>query len=35
MEALGEPVAVVAGDPRNMKITTPDDLARAESLLQG
>ena len=28
-ERLGRPVAVVPGDPRNFKITTADDLARA------
>ena len=26
-------VAVVEGDPGNLKLTTPDDLARAERLL--
>ncbi|MCK9486832.1 MAG: 2-C-methyl-D-erythritol 4-phosphate cytidylyltransferase [Dehalococcoidia bacterium] len=33
VEALGEPVAVVAGDRENIKITTPPDLAVAEALL--
>lgn len=28
-----EPIAVVAGDPRNIKITEPSDLAVAEALL--
>ena len=27
------PIAVVMGTPRNLKITTPDDLSRAEGLL--
>jgi 2-C-methyl-D-erythritol 4-phosphate cytidylyltransferase len=30
---LGNPVAVVIGDPGNFKITTAADLARAEALL--
>jgi 2-C-methyl-D-erythritol 4-phosphate cytidylyltransferase len=30
VERLGEPVAAVAGDPRNLKITTPLDLEIAE-----
>ncbi len=34
-EAAGLPVAVVAGDESNLKITTPDDLARAARLLGG
>ena len=33
VEALGATVAVVAGDQRNLKITTPADLAYAEHLL--
>lgn len=33
VERLGRPVAVVLGGERNLKITTPDDLARAEALL--
>ena len=33
--ALGKPVAAVPGDPRNLKITHPEDLALAESLLPG
>jgi len=33
VERLGHPVAAVAGSPRNRKITTPDDLRWAESLL--
>ena len=32
-ERAGYPVRLVEGDPRNLKITTPDDLAMAESLL--
>jgi 2-C-methyl-D-erythritol 4-phosphate cytidylyltransferase len=31
-ERAGARVVVVAGDPRNLKVTTPDDLQRAESL---
>ena len=34
VERLGEPVAVVAGSPRNRKLTTPEDLAWAEGLLR-
>jgi 2-C-methyl-D-erythritol 4-phosphate cytidylyltransferase len=34
VEALGEPVAVVAGDPRNFKITFPEDLVLLRSLLE-
>ncbi len=33
VEALGEPVLVVPGDPLALKITTPDDLIRAEAAL--
>jgi len=33
VEALGEEVAVVMGDPRNVKITTPRDLALAEAVI--
>jgi 2-C-methyl-D-erythritol 4-phosphate cytidylyltransferase len=33
VERAGGRVVVVEGDPRNLKVTTPDDLARAESLL--
>lgn len=33
VERLGEPVMVVEGDPRNIKVTTPDDLAMVRSLL--
>jgi 2-C-methyl-D-erythritol 4-phosphate cytidylyltransferase/2-C-methyl-D-erythritol 2,4-cyclodiphosphate synthase len=32
-EQAGHPVQIVEGDPRNMKITTPADLAMAERLL--
>jgi 2-C-methyl-D-erythritol 4-phosphate cytidylyltransferase/2-C-methyl-D-erythritol 2,4-cyclodiphosphate synthase len=32
-ERAGHPVRLVEGDPRNLKITTPDDLALAERLL--
>jgi len=34
VEALGATVRVVAGDPRNVKLTTPADLAFAERLLR-
>jgi 2-C-methyl-D-erythritol 4-phosphate cytidylyltransferase len=34
VEALGEPVAVVGGDPRNFKITFPQDLVLLRSLLE-
>jgi 2-C-methyl-D-erythritol 4-phosphate cytidylyltransferase/2-C-methyl-D-erythritol 2,4-cyclodiphosphate synthase len=34
VELAGYPVKVVAGDPRNVKITTPDDLAAAERMLE-
>jgi 2-C-methyl-D-erythritol 4-phosphate cytidylyltransferase len=33
VEALGLTVSVVPGDPDNLKLTTPADLARAETLL--
>ena len=33
VEELGHPVAVIPGDPWNLKITTPDDLRLAEALL--
>jgi 2-C-methyl-D-erythritol 4-phosphate cytidylyltransferase len=32
VEALGLTVSVVPGDPDNLKLTTPADLARAETL---
>jgi 2-C-methyl-D-erythritol 4-phosphate cytidylyltransferase len=32
VEVLGEPVATFAGDPRNIKITTPHDLIVAEAI---
>jgi len=34
VERLGVPVAVVAGSARNLKITTPEDLRLAESLIE-
>jgi 2-C-methyl-D-erythritol 4-phosphate cytidylyltransferase len=34
IERLGEPVAIVEGSARNLKITTKDDLALAESILK-
>ena len=33
VESLGHPVSAVMGDPRNIKITTPDDLALAEAVI--
>jgi len=33
VERLGEPVVVVEGDPRNVKVTTADDLAMVRALL--
>jgi 2-C-methyl-D-erythritol 4-phosphate cytidylyltransferase len=35
VEALGATVRVVPGDPHNVKLTTPADLAYAEHLLEG
>jgi 2-C-methyl-D-erythritol 4-phosphate cytidylyltransferase len=35
VEVLGATVRVVEGDPRNTKITTPDDLRAAEQLVEG
>ncbi len=34
-EQAGLPVSLVPGSPRNLKVTTPEDLARAESMLAG
>ena len=34
LERLGAPVVSVAGADENIKLTTPDDLARAESIIQ-
>nr|ART39606.1 J534 [uncultured bacterium] len=34
IERLGEPVRLVQGSSRNIKVTTPDDLHVAEALLQ-
>ena len=34
VERLGLPVRIVAGSPRNLKVTTPDDLVLAEALLK-
>ena len=34
VEALGHPVALVAGSPSNIKITTREDLALAEAVLK-
>ncbi len=33
VEAAGGSVAIVEGDPLNMKVTTPDDLSLAEAIL--
>jgi 2-C-methyl-D-erythritol 4-phosphate cytidylyltransferase / 2-C-methyl-D-erythritol 2,4-cyclodiphosphate synthase len=33
LESAGVPVVVVDGDPDNLKVTTPADLARAEAIL--
>jgi 2-C-methyl-D-erythritol 4-phosphate cytidylyltransferase len=33
VERLGQPVKMVAGDPRNLKLTTREDLAVARVLL--
>jgi 2-C-methyl-D-erythritol 4-phosphate cytidylyltransferase / 2-C-methyl-D-erythritol 2,4-cyclodiphosphate synthase len=35
LEAIGIPVRVVPGDPANLKVTVPGDLARAEAILAG
>jgi 2-C-methyl-D-erythritol 4-phosphate cytidylyltransferase len=35
VEALGERVVVVAGDPANLKITYPEDLELARLLRSG
>ena len=34
VEALGHPVRIVRGDPRNLKVTTSEDLIVAEALLK-
>ena len=34
VEAIGHPVRVVMGDPRNVKITTPGDLALASAVIK-
>ena len=34
VEGAGQPVELVDGDPRNIKITTPDDLAQARRTLE-
>jgi 2-C-methyl-D-erythritol 4-phosphate cytidylyltransferase len=34
MEALGQPVRVVAGPSDNLKITRPDDLPLAELIIR-
>ncbi|MFY9588025.1 MAG: 2-C-methyl-D-erythritol 4-phosphate cytidylyltransferase, partial [Actinomycetota bacterium] len=33
LERLGVEIAIMPGDERNLKVTTPDDLALAEALL--
>lgn len=35
LQLRGEPVQVVAGEPRNFKVTLPGDLALAEALVSG
>lgn len=35
VELLGEPIRLVSGSSRNLKVTTDDDLALVEALLQG
>jgi len=35
LERLGEPVVAVKGSARNRKLTTPEDLAWADTLLRG
>jgi 2-C-methyl-D-erythritol 4-phosphate cytidylyltransferase len=35
VEAIGGKVVVVEGDPRNRKLTTPDDLLAARALVEG
>lgn len=35
IERAGMPVTIVPGDPDNIKITTPEDLARARGILAG
>ncbi len=34
VERLGQPVRIVPGDPRNIKVTTPGDLALIEAVLR-
>jgi 2-C-methyl-D-erythritol 4-phosphate cytidylyltransferase len=34
VEAAGAPVVSAPGDEANIKVTTPDDLLRAEALLR-
>lgn len=35
VELLGRPVRIVPGDPRNFKLTTPEDLEVASALVEG
>ena len=35
VEAAGAPVVIAPGDQANIKVTTPDDLLRAEALMRG
>ncbi len=35
LEAAGLPIATVEGDPRNLKLTRPEDLVLAEALMSG
>jgi 2-C-methyl-D-erythritol 4-phosphate cytidylyltransferase len=34
VERLGEPVQIVAGDIRNIKVTTPEDLELVRAILK-
>ncbi|MBI1756833.1 MAG: 2-C-methyl-D-erythritol 2,4-cyclodiphosphate synthase [Fimbriimonas ginsengisoli] len=35
VEALGQPYEIVPGDPANIKVTLPEDLARARASIEG
>jgi 2-C-methyl-D-erythritol 4-phosphate cytidylyltransferase len=35
LERIGQPVRIVRGDPANIKLTTREDLALAEALMEG
>ena len=34
VERIGERIVLVEGDPRNIKVTVPEDLSIAEALMQ-